>query len=81
VTSDTEKHAAGQKWLASSHTHDAGKEERAYGAGALAYKARADAITTKGNAGKYPGAPAPAPTRAHPNTDAAPTPEPTPKTP
>ncbi len=39
-----------------------GKEERAYGAGAPAYLARANAITAKGArgaAGGYPGAPAP----------------------
>ena len=52
-----------------------GKENRAYGAGAGAYTARANAITTKGNAGKYPGAPAPAPA---PGPGAAPAPAPAP---
>jgi len=36
-----------------------GAESRAYGNGAPAYTARANAITTKGNAGKYLGAPPP----------------------
>jgi len=37
-----------------------GAESRAYGAGVAAYTAHANAITTRGNAGLYPGAPAPA---------------------
>ena len=41
-----------------------GKENRAYGAGAAAYATRANAITTKGNAGQYPGAPPPPPAPA-----------------
>jgi hypothetical protein len=53
-----------------------GKEARPYSAGAPAYLARANAITTKGNAGKYPGAPAPhAPA---PGPAAAPGPAPAP---
>jgi hypothetical protein len=48
-----------------------GREQRAYAAGAPAYKARADAITAKGTAGKYPGAPAPpAPDAGAPKPDA-----------
>jgi hypothetical protein len=38
-----------------------GKEQRAYAAGAPAYLARANAITARGAAGSYPGAPAPTP--------------------
>jgi hypothetical protein len=36
-----------------------GKEQRAYGAGAAAYLARANAVTARGTAGQYPGAPPP----------------------
>src|SRR5215471_14382563 len=44
------------KVLASSRAHNPGKEERAYGAGAPAYTARADAIRARGRAGEYPRA-------------------------
>ncbi|HEX8621842.1 MAG TPA: hypothetical protein VF718_07700 [Allosphingosinicella sp.] len=56
-----------------------GKEQRAYGAGAPAYLARANAVTARGTAGLYPGAPPPpAPAPAPPSPAPAPAPPPPP---
>jgi hypothetical protein len=56
-----------------------GAEQRAYGAGAPAYQARATAITTRGTGGLYPGAPPrPAPAPAPGPAPGAPAPAPGP---